>query len=334
MRSNGDYNLDRKYASWGNASSSSNQHKDDEDRALANIRSIGKNQNEYYKRSLLHPMLYPNAKIPTLMPDETATAQLMYNTNITVDANGNFLLIYDPTYETMSNYQTTVTGTGSTGAVTNFLLTQDSNVIDMWRLVSSEITLRYTGRLDYVSGFLCGAQTSNLSNANDTIFKTFSNIEDLQNKEIVMPLDGIKLIYFPRDTTFTDYTTLTSYTGGTSTARWKFCMVVYGTGLPVGSTFRVDICRNIEYVAKTTYREYIPHTAAASCQIDPSILNEVRDRAVQSLSNTVNNQLRSKSKAISPFITQAMDALNPAMSGLIQAGTNYLNNNYFLPIIK
>jgi hypothetical protein len=238
---------------------------------------------ENYRRSLLHPELIAGAKIPTEIPQETATAQLFYNGQITPNSAGRFLIVIDPSIQTANLYNSeSLNGTGTSGSATTINFDQDSNIIDMFRLVSESVIITYSGSLDKMAGYIVGCVTSNISIAADTPFFTFSNIENIQNKRMVSPIDGIKLIYSPYDNQQLEYQTMSNYTAGTAPQRWKKVFVIYGEGLPPTTCLRWDICRNIEYVSRSTLREYIPHDLATPCNYDANVITEIKRKEVTS----------------------------------------------------
>lgn len=261
-----------------------------EAKMLAYLDMQRKSAKDLYKRSLLHPESYPNAKIPSEIPQETATAPVAWNGQIIPNSAGRFIFVIDPAIQTATLYNDeSINGTGTAGAGTTINLDHDSTIIDMFRLVSMSVILTYSGSLDKMSGYIVGASTSNVSAANNNTFFTFTNIENIQNKRVASPIDGLKLIYSPYDNQQLEYQALSLYSGATSLQRWKKVFVIYGEGLPASTCLRWDIVRNIEYVSKPTLREYIPHVAAPACNFDASILDEVKKNEVTTLSGRMKN---------------------------------------------
>lgn len=269
----------------------SGEHAVREAKMLANLAYIRQEQKDFYRRSLLHPEEYSGAKIPSEIPQETATAQVMWNGTITPNSAGRFILIIDPSIQAASLYNDeTINGTGTAGAPITINLDHDSTIIDMYRLVSMSVIIRYTGSLDKMSGFITGASTSNVSNATNSTFFTFTNIENIQNKRTISPIDGIKMIYSPYDNQQLEYQAIGAYSGGTSLQKWKKLLVIYGEGLPPTTCLRWDIVRNIEYVSKPALREYIPHTIAPACSYDSSILDVVKKNEVTPYSGNLSKK--------------------------------------------
>ena len=234
-------------------------NEEEEERVIADINSYNKIVKHAYMKSLLNPEAHL-AKIPSVIPCESAVAPLRYNFNITPNASGNFALIIDPFSATGYLYQdSTTNGTGS-GVVTNLTFAQDVNVIDQWRLVSSTLILKYFGNFNQLSGFFVSATTSNLTAATQTSYLTFSNVELLTNKQVLKCIDGVKLIYTPLDENSNEYASNTSYSGGTHPCRWQYLFVVVGSAFPNTACIRADYFRNVEYTSTPAFKVYIPQT--------------------------------------------------------------------------
>lgn len=247
-----------------------------------------------YRNSLLHPESSLGAKIPSDISQDSATACIKYNFTVTPNASGNFLVVLDPFIQPLQiNTNAALNGIGGgTGLFTASDCIQDSSIIDMWRLVSTSIVVQYTGQLQALSGYLVGASTSNISNATFDTYCTFTNIEDIQNKRVSSPIEGMKLIYYPSDSTQLDYYKNTDYSTSpyNSNTRWKTNMVIAGAGLPSTACIRIDIYRNIEYISKPSVREYILHSDACIGQVDPVTIKDVRDNAVQTMADSKNGR--------------------------------------------
>lgn len=281
-----DKNFDESFFGSSNSPQEDPYHLERERGMLDRINEMYQNANLEYRKSLLHPELHQGAKIPSEIPNETATAQIKYNGTITPNASGRFIFVVDPSIQSGSVYNgATVDGVGTGGSATTVSFLQDDNIIDMFRLVSSSLVIQYTGRLDSHSGFICGAITSNLSNATNNTFFTFTNIEDIQNKKVVVPVDGLKLIYSPYDTSQLDYYKQSDYAGATAPQRWKKLFIIYGEGLPNTACIRWDYTRNIEYVSKPSYREYVTHMSSPPCKLDSSVFTDVKSKEVQPYDN-------------------------------------------------
>lgn len=281
-----DRKFDETFLGSSNTYQEDSYHHERERDMLNRLNEMYQDANLNYRKSLLHPELHQGGKVPSEIPNETATAQIKYNGTITPNANGKFLLIIDPSIQDGSVYNSSsLDGLGNGGSLTTLSFNQDSNIIDMFRTVSASLIIQYTGRLDSHSGFICGCVTSNLSNATNSTFFTFTNIEDIQNKKVVVPVDGLKLIYSPYDTSQLDFYKQSDYSTNNSANKWKKLFIIYGDGLPNTACIRYDYTRNIEYISKPAYREYVPHISQPPCKLDSNVFIESREKEVQSYDN-------------------------------------------------
>lgn len=225
-----------------------------------------KHQSQYkYAASLTNPFNSWGAKCPTTIPIDSATAHIEYNTDFAPNASGRFLIIADPMRNDVQLYNdSTLTGLSAVGAITTVSLPQDSTIIDMYRLVSYGIRLTYQGDLQTHKGYIVAATTSNLA-AED--FRVFSRIEDVHNKQRMVPLQGAYVKYVPVDPDQLDFKPSSVHTGNTHSSNNKQVLLIYGANLPSTASFRLDIVRNIEYVSRPTLREYINHSCDNSFSI-------------------------------------------------------------------
>lgn len=301
-----------------------NHNEEEESKMISDLQEYRHASKEQYMRSLLNPETHI-AKVPSRLPVESAVADLRYNFTITPNATGKFVLIIDPVFQTGSLYQdATVNGLGA-GVVTNLTFAQDANIIDQWRLVSSSLIIKYYGNFNSMSGLFVGATTSNVTAASNTAYLTFSNIEDLTNKQVLKCIDGIKMIYSPMDEKATEFNSNTVYTAGTHPSRWQYLFVVYGDLFPNSGFIRADYFRNIEYTSTPTYKEYIPQTKELP-----------NDCIIPQIENTVSVAPRDftgvpKKKSLetaNPFLSQIGEMAKTAFS---QAGKEALNNVLPLP---
>ena len=255
---------------------------------LEDINKYNRDHKTTYIKSLIDPFNHIGAKIPSPIPQDSATASIKYNFNVTTNDKGNFLIMFDPfSSQIFVNKDNTLDSLTSSGTALNKFVGTDlpisSDIIDMWRLVSAGISIQYTGQIHLTSGYLLGASTSLVGVKSNDAFLNYNNIEDLPNKVMVMPLEGLHLSYIPVDSEqFVYYPTSDYSINGNTQTRWKSVMVIAGSGLPVNSQcIRVDIVKNIEYVSKTNFREYIHHTQGHSGNVDNSLINQLQDVAVR-----------------------------------------------------
>lgn len=257
---------------------------------LNNVNLFKQASNDLYIESLMYPEKV-GAKIPCPLPVSSATASIRYNFSITPNSNGKFCLVIDPFYCKGYLYQdSTVDGQGN-GTATEIDLSQDTNIVDQYRLVSSSVVVRYYGNFNQMSGMFIAATTSNVSNANYTDFLKFQNVEDLTNKYISKCIDGLKMIYSPMDNKATEFRPNSEYSDGTHPCRFQYLFVIIGDLFPNNTCIRVDFYRNLEYTTKPQYREYITQTKALPCNFEiPDIGNTVGNAPSPSqLYNNSNN---------------------------------------------
>ncbi len=292
--------------------------------SLSSINEYNRQHKNIYKRSLLDPHGVAGAKIPSPIPQDSATALLKYNFNVTTNDKGNFMIIFDPfssqIYVNKDNTLDTMTATGTAlNKFTAIDLPISTDIIDMWRLVSAGLKVQYTGQIHLTSGYLIGASTSLLGVKSNDAFLNYTNIEDLPNKCIVMPLDGISLNYIPVDNEQFNYYPVSDYIpAGNNLTRWKSVMVLAGSGLPANSQcLRVDVCKNIEYVSKVSFREYIIHTQGHSGSVDNSIINDLSRHSIMPIAgNAIMDAIR---KTTGNFVFDST-SMNSAINNF---ATNY-----------
>lgn len=239
-----------------------------------------------YRLTLMHPTKHYGAKIPTEFPLPSATACLKWNFNLTPNATGKICVWVDPFKRSPNVYNdSTLNGDGVAGTPvaftteTGFTLASGSSFIDMFRVVSAEVKVTYIGTLQNVSGYIGGSVHSNLSvpieaNARP-IFTKFENLENSSDKVIVSPLQGLRLVYVPRDPEMLEYFDIAGYQNETGQNIGKYLMIIHGDGLPTTTCLRLDYCLNIEYVAKISAKEYIYHSMDTPARYDSSMTSSV-----------------------------------------------------------
>lgn len=230
-----------------------------ENEMINELKAYKKACQELYLRSILNPE-YHLAKIPSRMPVESALGSLKYNFNITPNTNGMFCLIIDPYYHKVQLFQSADVDGHGNGTVTEYEMSQDDNIIDQYRLVSSCVILKYYGNFNEMSGIFVAATSSNVKNQSYTTFLNFDNVENINNKQVLKCVDGCKLIYSPIDESATEFRSTSKYVDGTDFNRYQYLFIVCGYSFPNVSSIRVDYFRNIEYTVTPQYREYITQT--------------------------------------------------------------------------
>ena len=109
-----------------------------------------------------------------------------------------------------------------------------------------------------MSVIFVGAVTSDQSGRLD--WTNFNNIEDLTNKYISKCVDGIKIFYTPMDNRATEFIKIKEYTYDEHPLKNKYLFIIYGDILTNNTSIKVEVFKNIEYIIKQSYREYITKT--------------------------------------------------------------------------
>ena len=172
------------------------------------------------------------------------------------------------------------------------------NVYDQYRLVSASLIIKYIGRMDITSGVIGGAivfdeqrnigtygeyQYENPPSANVASMNEF--MDKYGNFDLAMDsfyhqenlcIEGLRMLYFPIDNTFEEYTKLCTSNFATLEAwgpdtykvfvgedynKSGFNWMVYVLGAPVSSScFKMDFYLNFECLPNATFLNYMPIT--------------------------------------------------------------------------
>lgn len=284
------------------------------------------NDNNYLNH-LLYPEKYKGIKIPNNIPLPTNAFQ--YHNYFTIKPNqkGNFAFICNPVFLANSldtnflpelairdkfkitsvNYLTSFfinTNENLDGISDNNhfrpLNIQQSipNIYEQYRLVSAAITVKYTGRLDKVSGILgasilydkfntVGCQYNLVySSTPPVVFREYGKTDEMAkygNFDLALDgiyhnenkaLDGIRAIFFPSDNSYEEFIPVLGAsllsektTEPRSTTficedndKYKtgFNFFFYGLGTPSEECFKVDIYCNFECLPNSEYTNYLP----------------------------------------------------------------------------
>ena len=167
-------------------------------------------------------------------------------------------------------------------------------VYDQYRLVSAAVTVKYIGRLDIVQGVIGGAIFYDEINSiggyvqheDDEKIQTespalakygyFDYAQDAFYSQQNMTLEGVRMLYFPLDNSYEEYTkilnnsTIAATNGG---GEGKVCYEViedyykagfnwffWASGAPQGPCFKVDIYCNFECLPTAKFLNYMPIT--------------------------------------------------------------------------
>lgn len=230
-------------------------------------------------------LLYPEssyAKIPTPFPVPTSEVRDHLTFTLTTSSpdstlnfpGGNFAFVYNPFYvcdlantTNATFYLNTNASMAGTSANDNFVcrdIGQSSlpaGMYSSYRLVSASVTVNYIGRMDIVSGTIgCGVGfnsvapigTVGTSKAQDAaVYCNFNLIDDSYFSQRTQSINGLRMIYFPLDSTYSNF-----YRMGTGCNGFYF--VCYGQGLPASSAcIRLDIYLNYEFTVNPAYSSYV-----------------------------------------------------------------------------
>lgn len=175
------------------------------------------------------------------------------------------------------------------------------NVYDQYRLVSASLIVRYIGRIDITSGVIGGAivfdenrevpssgilsidtvaTTLNTDCSWATKYANFDLAMDSFYHQENLCLEGLRMLYFPIDNTFEEYTKLAGssvssikpadnlgYSTGVKVLQSEdynksgFNWMVYVLGAPPNSScFKIDFYLNFECLPNATFLNYMPIT--------------------------------------------------------------------------
>ena len=193
------------------------------------------------------------------------------------------------------------------------------NVYDQYRLVSASIVVKYIGRLDITSGVIGGAIIYDDSNEVGTKGRMFSapNYEETINYSSTPGflkkygnfdlaidshyhqqnylLDGIRLLYFPLDNSYEEYTKVSSekllsakFEKGSGRLvmysekeilKNGFNFMIYTLGAPPNSScFKIDIYCNFECLPNSEFLDYMPTNVS-----EYTISNNEKKQAIETV---------------------------------------------------
>lgn len=240
------------------------------------------------------------------------------------------------------------------------------NVYDQYRLVSASLIVKYIGRMDITSGVIGGAivfdenkeigasgkytHTSvpvDMDSTTDWVNKygNFDLAMDSFYHQENLCIEGLRMLYFPIDNTFEEYTKL----GGSSTCNMKlvnpevyasgiylnssedynksgFNWMVYVLGAPVSaSCFKVDFYLNFECLPNASFLNYMPITPSCgyvSNQEKKESITIVQNKPVMKSSETITitNDKSNAWKKLKKAFQGALPSIGKLFAkGLIQA---------------
>lgn len=290
------------------------------------ITELDKKKGNSYFDSLLQPEINKGIKIPSVIPIPSCVFQFHNYFTITPNNKGNFAFIFNPFFLgniEANKFKEEFTIGRLKATTTNFLSTfflnnsnslngisdNDNftpidinqllpNVYEQYRLVSSSVQLKYTGRIDKISGILgasiiydpidiIGVNYNVVTSTNPPIryrrtgitsklakYGNFDLAIDSSYHHENPTIDGIRAIYFPLDNAYEEFTKITE----TEMMQYKvidnateftiqdkdnykagFNFFFYGLGTPgEEACFKIDIFSNFECLPNSTFLNYLP----------------------------------------------------------------------------
>lgn len=241
------------------------------------------------------------------------------------------------------------------------------NVYDQYRLVSASLIVKYIGRMDITSGVIGGAvvfdenqQVGSTGTLTDGVqsLDTFSICDwcgKYGNFDLAMDsfyhqenlcIEGLRMLYFPIDNTFEEYTKLAGssvsnikpagaigYEGGAFLNQIKdynksgFNWMVYVLGAPpTSSCFKVDFYLNFECLPNASFLNYMPITPSCgyvSSQEKKESITIVQQKPIMKSTETItikNNNKESAWKKLKKAFQGALPSIGKLITkGLIEA---------------
>ena len=233
---------------------------------------LKKEQEKDYYSYLVRPEKSKGCKIPSRIPIPSSSFQLRQSINVSTNALGNAAIAFNPFF--LGNVSTSTGGTffinndasltGSSSS--NFFICRDigqgiPGVYSQYRLVSSSIVAKYTGRTDVVQGVIGGGilfdpsvtfSTYGTAHAPLARYGDFNIVQDAFFQQEHHLMKGIREIYFPLDSTYEQYYQLNIFKTG-------FLQFIYILGGPPSSNIlKVDVFLNFECLPDASFLNYIP----------------------------------------------------------------------------
>jgi len=233
-------------------------------------------QDEYeleYLNALIHPESARGSKIPSQIPVPSTSFQLHNTVQFTPNSNGNAAIYFNPCY------LNTNTGTARTtlylnqhSSLTGSATNDNFNSLDIglnipgiynsYRVVSASLVIRYVGRLDIVQGMIGGAvffdpnlhAGSTTAGTKDTTLAQYGDFNFAMDSFYTQEnytLNGVRILYFPLDNSYEEYTNL-------GTEQKGFGMFAYILGGVPGGNYKLDIYVNYECLPNPSFLNYMP----------------------------------------------------------------------------
>lgn len=235
------------------------------------LNKIRKNQEKTYLKALLFPEKVRGARIPTKFPTPSIAFTSTDTLLITTNSNGNFQLQWSPsmlltsvpvsgtlitlgTEVWLNNENTRLNGftilpelNRSDYVAQNTLTNSFFSCLQAFRIVSACCIIQYVGAFQDTKGIIGGSLDvqpgSSTANLN---YSAFSNIDDKLYSQKTNPENGLKINYFPVDSTDSIFLQVNKMPPENYLAT-HLRMLVYGQGLPASTQcIRVDFVKNCE----------------------------------------------------------------------------------------
>lgn len=289
-----------------------------------------------YLSDLMHPEKAMHAKIPSNVPFPSSSFKMHNTATISTNASGNFVFTLNPfalssgatIYSGMSvNNDVSLSGSAANPLfVGTYIGSAIPDIYSEYRLVSCACTVITRSSTLNVSGTLSGSiiidpllgyVPPTIANATPANYAQFSTIDDAYYNQIVKASEGLRMLYFPIDTSYETYQAI----GGQSNPvpKGAFNFICYGQGLqPNFAGIRIDLYLNFEGIANAQNTQFIPRSMGSAC--DP----DVKNKAIQ---ETQKNSVSSLADYVAPMIeARQNDVEMPAISKKTNGTLSFLKD--------
>jgi hypothetical protein len=340
----------------------------DEIRSLAEfLQQMKREQTDEYFEALVRPEYSKGCKIPSTIPVPSSSFTLHGQTTIAPNASGNAFMVFNPFFLNSSstnpptnvtsslylNNNVGVTGSSAAPAGTTFPISIGQAIPPVYteyRLVSASIVVKYIGRLDIVQGVIGGAIIFD-QNANSNVFATanttldrygdFNQAMDSYYFQENLTLNGIRLLYFPLDTTFEQY--IPVGIGNANNPKPGFAFLIYiQDGVPSVANYKVDIFCNFEALPDAAFLNYIPQSvcppvdskskeeAVKKVQLEPITGSEIVRPSGKGSESSFWDKMKSGLGAILPSVgtlASLIPGVGKILGPLVTAGSQLMNSS-------
>lgn len=230
-----------------------------------------------YIRGLFFPEKIRSATFLNLFPTPVYTFKQTFSFQISPNSQGNFLIQLVTPYMVERGFNSgnasdiyvlndvTLDGYTKSTATPNYIQesTVPAGLFQAFILTACKLTVTFIGRVDVSSGYLGGGY--NLSNVDSTLIdydmSIFNYIDNMPGSVHSSIFDGINIIYFPQDSSFS------TFKKPNTSSLLNFCpmthrMNVYGRSLPANNlsqySIKVDVTKVYATIPKQGYEEALP----------------------------------------------------------------------------